>query len=644
MLLGALASPPDAHWHLESDDRLIAPPDRADTPWPVTTPMLATPAWRAPRLFGQDASDTREGLVDLPEPVSGPFSVELWISDHVNHPVGAMLAGIGPDGAARWTLGYFSELGNGKFDRGAALRFGPIEARPGAGDTALAPWRSYLHHLVGTFDGARWRLYHNGALVREAAGPAAAFVRVHLAGYLAAERYMRLPDLVRDAWVRGHAMSPAEVAAAFAARKAEIEQATRGAQPGLRFTAGPYLTPPGDTEQGILWETNSPASGSIAWGETAAFGQRADFTTPDRLHRLTLPQLKPDTAYFYRITARAADGTSLESGTLSFRTMPPAGAPLVFAATGDTQERPFVNFRLAQEIWRQRPHFLLIAGDLIGGEENERRWHWTDEYFVGLGALVARVPVLAARGNGDVDMIDAATDRRVFSNFDRYHNQPDLDRSGRHRGYYSRRIGDVEFFMLDGNLALRERQEPGFRARQRAWFENALRASTARWKIAVHHQVAWSSDDDDYGDSYTGPTTSGDPDIRKDFVDLHERYGVDLVLSGHIHSYERSWPLLGGRPACGGVTYLQLGGGGGDHERPGPVHQPFAAAHHDGFHYGLFRVWNDALSFQLFDAEGRLRDSMDLVPRAEAARRCTAGDVTKLQPNWSIPELPLNRR
>jgi hypothetical protein len=249
-----------------------------------------------------------------------------------------------------------------------------------------------------------------------------------------------------------------------------------------------------------------------------------------------------------------------------------------------------------------------------------------------MGPLVARVPVLAARGNGDIDLADVASDKRLFTNFDRYHNQPDLDTGGTHRGYYSYRMGDAEIFVLDGNLKLRGRQEPGFRARQRAWLETALARSTAPWKIAMHHQPAYSSDEDDYGDAYAGPTTGGDPEIRKDFVDLYERHGVGLVLSGHIHSYERSWPLIGGRPACGGITYVQLGGGGGDHERAQPAHGATAAALWSGFHMVMARLWGDRLELRMIDGEGRLRDIATLEPRGPAAERCaspSAAVVTK---------------
>ncbi|BBC71968.1 conserved hypothetical protein [Altererythrobacter sp. B11] len=615
------ASPPEAVWRPDPSYALVIPPDIPEEPAvPPAPPMIAPAPWAPPLLFGQPPSEVRQDWASLPEVADGPFSVELWLADHVNHPVGLLAAGVDGDGAPAWTLGYFSLLGNGKFTGDPALRFGPLEWLPDRAAPRFAPYRSYLHHIVGSFDGHHWRLFHNGVLVAEAEGAARPFRAVHMAGYLAAEPHMRMANLLRGAWLHGQAIDAAGAQAAFAARTAEIAAATRGTGKQLRFTAGPYLTPPGTREQKLLWETDRPATGRVEWGPTAAFGHALEFTDAARLHRATLPALAPATKYFYGVTARDAAGEVLDSGTLAFRTMPAEGRPLVFAVVGDTQERPFINARLSRLIWQQRPQFVVLAGDLVGGEEDERRWHWTDEFFPGMGPLVERVPALAVRGNGDVDVVDPAQDRRLFTNFDRYHNQPDEG-----RGYYSYRIGDAEFFVLDGNLALRERQEPGFRKAQRAWLDQALGASTARWKIALHHQPAYSSDDDDYGNGYAAPTTGGDPEIRADFVDLYERHGVDLALSGHIHGYERSWPLRAGKPACGGVTYVVSGGGGGDSERAAPAASPTAATLHSGFHFLLARLWQDRLEIEMRDAEGRLRDSFALAPHAIAARRCEAG-------------------
>ena len=78
--------------------------------------------------------------------------------------------------------------------------------------------------------------------------------------------------------------------------------------------------------------------------------------------------------------------------------------------------------------------------------------------------------------------------------------------------------------------------------------------------IVVHHHPPYSSDENDYGDTWTGTSTRGHLRLR-DLAGLYERHGVPLVISGHIHTYERTWPIYEGRvDTDGGVTYVITGG------------------------------------------------------------------------------------
>jgi len=74
--------------------------------------------------------------------------------------------------------------------------------------------------------------------------------------------------------------------------------------------------------------------------------------------------------------------------------------------------------------------------------------------------------------------------------------------------YYSFKYGNAEFFVLDTNT-LRDLSPKG---EQYPWLEKGLAASDAKWKFVYHHHPAYSSDADDYGNTYRGraPTaTSG---------------------------------------------------------------------------------------------------------------------------------------
>lgn len=107
---------------------------------------------------------------------------------------------------------------------------------------------------------------------------------------------------------------------------------------------------------------------------------------------------------------------------------------------------------------------------------------------------------------------------------------PTLKMPGR---YYRRRVGPVDFFMLDSNAV---------DAGQTAWLRRALEASRARWKIAAFHHPAFSC-----GNYQSHPGVVGS------WVPLFERFRVKLVLSSHDHNYQRF-------AARQGVRYVLHGG------------------------------------------------------------------------------------
>ena len=101
--------------------------------------------------------------------------------------------------------------------------------------------------------------------------------------------------------------------------------------------------------------------------------------------------------------------------------------------------------------------------------------------------------------------------------------------------HYQRSRPNVDLFVLNSNSV---------GDRQTRWLKRHLAASTATWKIVSFHHPA-----------YTCGGYLGNPAVVSRWVPLFERYGVDLVLSGHDHNYQRFAPR-------NGVTYVVHGGGG----------------------------------------------------------------------------------
>jgi hypothetical protein len=122
----------------------------------------------------------------------------------------------------------------------------------------------------------------------------------------------------------------------------------------------------------------------------------------------------------------------------------------------------------------------------------------------------------------------------------------------------------------------------------------------------------YSSDENDYGDTYKGPSANGDMKVRP-LAELYEKYGLDINFNGHIHVYERTWPIRDGKiDLQQGVRYMVMGGGGGGLESASPTRPWFTQRVYRGHHIGQIMISGKTLQFQAFDLEGRLFDTMDI--------------------------------
>ena len=191
--------------------------------------------------------------------------------------------------------------------------------------------------------------------------------------------------------------------------------------------------------------------------------------------------------------------------------------------TGEAAERA-----VADEIRARREHLdaLLTTGDNVypSGDPDEFRSAWVQPY-----GWVARsgLNVVASLGNHDVRTDDGRPVMRLLS----IPNE-----------WYHEVIGDADIFVLDAN-----RPDD---AQQLRWLREALARASGAWSIAVFHQPA-----------YTCGEYRGDARIQQRWVPLFERFGVDLVLNGHDHNYQRF-------AAVKGVTYVVSGGGGNSNLYP----------------------------------------------------------------------------
>lgn len=183
------------------------------------------------------------------------------------------------------------------------------------------------------------------------------------------------------------------------------------------------------------------------------------------------------------------------------------------AAIGDmgTGEQPQID--VAQQMVKSRAvfpfEFVITLGDNIytGGEPSD----FEKAFAVPYKALLdAGVQFYATLGNHDT------TNERFYKPF---------NMNG--ANYYTYKKGNVRFFALDSTYMDRK---------QTAWLETQLReAGNGDWKICYFHHALYSS----------GKFHGSARDLRKVLEPLFVTYGVDVVLAGHEHVYERVRPQQG---------------------------------------------------------------------------------------------------
>jgi acid phosphatase type 7 len=547
----------------------------------------------APILFhGQRPTQRLQGLLTTEQIPREAFTAEMWICNHVNQPVGALIAAKGdaPGSPVPWTLSFHD------WESCLTLQSkdgGSIELK-----SRLKRWGGFKErwiHLVGVFDGHQATMFVNGEPV--------ALGHVHhenvnwpekpaleMASYMKNEPFMQFSNLVHAVRIHSRPLGKSEIQNRFEGLKQLVKDGHL--YPDLfHYTAGPYLNFATTDSINILWETDRPSRATVQWGTTAELGNIVEIPDARRLQEMTLSELERNRPYFYKITSTSESGEKMDSGLLTFKTAVGKDEPFRFAVLGDTESRPHINDHLAKLIWNERPNFMINLGDLTDAGKKAHRYEWTHEYFVGMTQLTSRIPAFTVPGNGEGDLVW----------YNHYHHIPKPE------NFYTFRYGDVAFFMLDSN-----RRDEEFRpgGKQYVWLEEQLKKCDATWKIACHHPATYTGEEDDYGNSWREESTFGDSAVRQ-IVPLYEQYGIDLAMFGHLHLYERSHPIRHGKVDFEqGTIHLLAGGGGGNLEDFAPTPAFFSAKTHRGHHYLMIEVANKELTMRMHDTSGAIRDTM----------------------------------
>ncbi len=250
-------------------------------------------------------------------------------------------------------------------------------------------------------------------------------------------------------------------------------------------------------------------------------------------------------------------------------TLPLKPKSVRFAVIGDGGTGEKGQFEVAREMMKDHGKFpfdfvIMLGDNIYGGQRPADFKRKFEEPYQPL--LDAGVKFYASLGNHD-------------NSNQRYYKPFNMDG----KRYYSYKQGNAEFLALDSNY-----MDP----QQLDWLKKQLSGSSATWKICYFHHPLYSHGRDH------GP----DLDLRKLVEPIFEESGVNVVFSGHEHSYERLKPQKG-------ISYFVLGNSGQlriHNLRPSPdtdksfdTDQSFA----------LVEIAGDELYFQVISRTGETVDS-----------------------------------
>lgn len=302
---------------------------------------------------------------------------------------------------------------------------------------------------------------------------------------------------------------------------------------------GPYLQCATPTSIVIRWRTSQSVIGVAKIGASpGSLGRELAESVATTEHEVAIGGLSPATTYYYSVGS-AVDTLAGGDTNHRFTTPPLAGATvdariwvLGDSGTGDANQAAvrdaFYSFTGAR-----MPDLWLMLGDNAYDAGTDAEYQTT--LFNVYGAMLRTSPVWPALGNHDTAQATAFID--TYPYFDIF----TLPKSGEAGGvpsgtehYYSFDYAQIHFICLDSMTA--DRSPSGAMA---TWLQADLASTTARWIIAYWHHPPYTKG------SHNSDSETGLIEMRENFLPILEAGGVDLVLCGHSHSYERSYLLDG---------------------------------------------------------------------------------------------------
>lgn len=341
---------------------------------------------------------------------------------------------------------------------------------------------------------------------------------------------------------------------------------------------------------------------NIAYGNITAY----DFNYPQYnvyesgiIHHVTLTNLLPSTTYNY-ICGNIFEGSDFIIN--SFTTLPEIGSTnfITFGIIGDIGQTNDTKLTLKHIQSKRNIQMILHAGDLSYADCNQKLW---DSYGLLIEPVSSKIPWMVGPGNHEIEFTN---DGQVYLAFEERYKMPAIApaefglvtipaaiNSNTGLPYCCPSTFQSEynygnaFYSFDTGLAhiiyLNPYSISDEGSKQYKWLQKDLKSVQrykTPWIIVVMHCPWYNSNKDHHEEKQTVL-------MRDSMEPLLNEYKVNIIFSGHVHAYERTYPVYKNNLNDRSPVYITIGDGGNIEGHASKYYeQPEWSAFRNGTQYG----------------------------------------------------------
>lgn len=294
------------------------------------------------------------------------------------------------------------------------------------------------------------------------------------------------------------------------------------------------------------------------------------------IHHVLITELQPSTLYFYKCGDLDA---SIKSELLNFTTLHNVGdhKQFTFGVIGDLGQTDFSKSTISHIVKDSSIKMILHAGDLSYADCNAPLW---DSYGDIVEPVSKKIPWMVCAGNHEIEF-DGVNPYGLYTAFEKRYQMPYVKEAEfgeiiipiENNPYtdYPRCTPSIfqseynfgnSFYSFESGMThiiyLNPYSNTNTSSAQYKWVANNLalvNRNSTPWVIVVMHCPWYSSNQNHYADTQTFW-------MRESMEKLFYIHNVNLVISGHVHAYERTYPVYKNNTNIYAPVYITIGDGG----------------------------------------------------------------------------------